>query len=1112
MAKKIPSEMSNLKSKISNPQSLRVLMVEDSEDDMLLIIRELKKGGYDPVHEKVETEKAMSKALREKPWDVILCDYKLPKFSGTKAIAVLKETNIDIPIIIVSGAIGEETAIECMRLGAHDYIMKNNLWRLCPAITRELEEAGSRSKRKQAEEALRESEALYRSQFEDHSAVKLLIDPDTGNIIDANEAAANFYGWSRENLKQMKIQEINTLPPEEVIKAMETVRTQKRIHFEFRHRRADGSIRNVDVFSSKIKAKGKDILHSIIHDITERKRAEEALRESEERYKALFDRSLDLVYIADFEGRFIDANDAALNRLGYTREEIHSLNFASLLSEDQLPLAVKTLQEIRETGIHMGLMEFRLRHKNGSEVYVETRGSTLMSNGTPVAIQSIARDITERKRAEEALRQSEAKYRTILENIDDGYYELDLNGNFTFFNAPMCRIIGYPQEEMMGMNNRQFTDKENAKKLFKTFNEVYRTGEPAKEFDWQIIRKDGAKRYVEVSVSLQKNSSGNPIGFRGIARDITERREAEEALQKSEHIYHLLAEHMTDIVWVMDMDLNVTWLSPSAMKARGFSVDEIAALPLDRQLTPESLRKAVDWLGKLMRLEKDGLISEPDGILSRELEFYCKDGRTIVLDCTFQFIRDEQGKATGILAEGRNITALRESEERYKALFDRSLDLVYINDFEGRFIDANDAVLNRLGYTKEEILSLNFASLLSEDQLPLAVKTIQELRETGIQMGLTEFRLRHKNGSDVYVETRGSTIISNGTPVAIQRIARDITERKQAEEKLRRSEEKYRTIIENMQEGYFEMDLAGNYTFVNDAECRNLGYPKEELIGMNNRQYQDETSAQKTYQLFRRLYRTGEPAKALDVEIIRKNGAKGFNEVSVSLIRDAEGKPIGFRGISRDITERKQMEEKLQQTLDSLKKAIAATIQIMMSAVEVRDPYTAGHQLRSTNLACAIATERGLAQEKIDGIRMAGSIHDIGKLSIPAEILAKPTKLTTIEFSLIKEHSRSGYEMLKDVESPWPLAQIVYQHHERMDGSGYPRNLKGDDILMEARIMAVADVVESMASHRPYRPALGIDLALEEISRNKGILYDVDAVDACLKLFREKGYTLVLKK
>jgi HD-GYP domain-containing protein (c-di-GMP phosphodiesterase class II) len=150
----------------------------------------------------------------------------------------------------------------------------------------------------------------------------------------------------------------------------------------------------------------------------------------------------------------------------------------------------------------------------------------------------------------------------------------------------------------------------------------------------------------------------------------------------------------------------------------------------------------------------------------------------------------------------------------------------------------------------------------------------------------------------------------------------------------------------------------------------------------------------------------------------------------------------------------------------------------------------------------------GLCQDKIEGIRIAGSIHDIGKLSIPAEILSKPTKLTDIEFSLIKEHSRKGYEMLKNVESPWPLAQIVYQHHERMNGSGYPRNLKGDEILMEARIMAVADVVEAMASHRPYRPTLGIKAALEEIEKNKGILYDNTVVDTCLKLFREKDYQL----
>jgi HD-GYP domain-containing protein (c-di-GMP phosphodiesterase class II) len=213
-------------------------------------------------------------------------------------------------------------------------------------------------------------------------------------------------------------------------------------------------------------------------------------------------------------------------------------------------------------------------------------------------------------------------------------------------------------------------------------------------------------------------------------------------------------------------------------------------------------------------------------------------------------------------------------------------------------------------------------------------------------------------------------------------------------------------------------------------------------------------------------------------------------------------------GTFRDITERKRAEGKLKETLESLRKAVGATIQVLVSAVEMRDPYTAGHQHRSADLARAIATEMGLPQDKIDGIRMVGSIHDIGKLSIPAEILSKPTKLTDLEFSLIKEHSRIGYEMLKDVESSWPLAQIVYQHHERMDGSGYPRNLKGDEILMEARIMAVADVVEAMASHRPYRPALGLDTALAEIQKNRGTLYDKAVVDTCLKLFREKGFQL----
>jgi HD-GYP domain-containing protein (c-di-GMP phosphodiesterase class II) len=212
--------------------------------------------------------------------------------------------------------------------------------------------------------------------------------------------------------------------------------------------------------------------------------------------------------------------------------------------------------------------------------------------------------------------------------------------------------------------------------------------------------------------------------------------------------------------------------------------------------------------------------------------------------------------------------------------------------------------------------------------------------------------------------------------------------------------------------------------------------------------------------------------------------------------------------LEKEIEKRTQAEEQLRDTLESLRKSMSAAIQVMVATVEARDPYTAGHQIRSADLARAIATEMGLPREKIEGLRMAGSIHDIGKISIPAEILSKPTKLSEIEFSLIKAHAQRGYEMLKDVESSWPLAEIVYQHHERMDGSGYPRHLKGDDICIEARILCVADVVEAMASHRPYRPGLGIDAALAEIEKNRGICYDDAVANACLRLFREKGFKL----
>jgi HD-GYP domain-containing protein (c-di-GMP phosphodiesterase class II) len=197
--------------------------------------------------------------------------------------------------------------------------------------------------------------------------------------------------------------------------------------------------------------------------------------------------------------------------------------------------------------------------------------------------------------------------------------------------------------------------------------------------------------------------------------------------------------------------------------------------------------------------------------------------------------------------------------------------------------------------------------------------------------------------------------------------------------------------------------------------------------------------------------------------------------------------------------------KKIREALD---KALESIIKTLSETVEMRDPYTVGHQNRVADLARAIATEMNLPADQINGIRMTATIHDLGKISVPAEILSKPTKLTLAEFNLIKNHPQSGYDMLKDINFPWPVARTILEHHERMNGSGYPNGLTGDNILVESRILSVADVVESMASHRPYRPSLGIEAALKEIEKNRATLYDNPVVDACLRLFREKGYHL----
>ena len=211
---------------------------------------------------------------------------------------------------------------------------------------------------------------------------------------------------------------------------------------------------------------------------------------------------------------------------------------------------------------------------------------------------------------------------------------------------------------------------------------------------------------------------------------------------------------------------------------------------------------------------------------------------------------------------------------------------------------------------------------------------------------------------------------------------------------------------------------------------------------------------------------------------------------------------------ARDISHRKHDQEQIASYVKKLEKSMKETLQAIANMVELRDPYTSGHERRVGIIAADIAREMGWSDEQCKNLQLIGLVHDIGKISIPSEILSKPRKLTSLEYEMVKTHAESGYEILKDIEFPLPIAKIIRQHHERMDGSGYPQGLKDQQILPEARVLAVADVLESMASHRPYRPALGIEVAIKEIDDHKGILFDQQVVDTVLKMIREKGYQL----
>jgi PAS domain S-box-containing protein/putative nucleotidyltransferase with HDIG domain len=573
---------------------------------------------------------------------------------------------------------------------------------------------------------------------------------------------------------------------------------------------------------------------------------------------------------------------------------------------------------------------------------------------------------------------------------------------------------------------------------------------------------------------------------------------------ESENQYHTTIDAMADAIHVVNRDLKFVLFNQSLEawnKKLGLPTDVIGKTLFDVfPFLPKKVRdeyRQVFTSGEVLITEETTEVGKKEFITeTRKIPVY-KNNKVVRV---VTVIRD-------VTERGHAEQALRESEERYRTLVETSPDAIVVTDLQGTITAVSNRALDLYGCNDAEVLlGTNAFDFIVPRDRPRAMQNMQKVLKEGY-MKAAEYVLHKRDGTTYCAELNVSLIRdARGQPKSFIATMRDITLRKRAHEALRRSEEKYKTLTEHINVGIYRNTAGqkGKFIEANPAIIKIFGYgSKAEMLDVHVADlYQNPRDRARFNE---KMMRDGF-VKNEELWLKRKDGTPIICSVSAVAVKDEHGDVQYYDGIIEDITERKRTEQDRQNSFIKLDRILEETVDALASTLGKRDPYTGGHQKRVTSLACSIAEELGLPSQQIKGLRLAGLLHDIGKIAIPAEILSKPSRLTEAEFNIVKDHPQIGHDIIKSVEFPWPIADIVLQHHELLDGSGYPIGLKDGKIRIEAKIMVVADVVEAMCSHRPYRPAHSLKMTLDEITRYRGILYDEDIVDICLKLFLDKAF------
>jgi PAS domain S-box-containing protein/putative nucleotidyltransferase with HDIG domain len=705
----------------------------------------------------------------------------------------------------------------------------------------------------------------------------------------------------------------------------------------------------------------------------------------------------------------------------------------------------------------------------------------------------LSKEYDKRVRVEKKLQERSEKYKDLFDNYPDGVAVLDVGGTVTSCNKALENLIGYKKDGIIGKHftKLKFFSAKDIPRYMKMYSAILNCRK-VKPFKMTMINKDGKRLITEAQVgSIKKGNklSEIQIVIRGITQNVKDRKELEESKER----YRILSEATTDGIFIHDK-FKVIDTNKNLAKMFGMEVSEGIGKNLFDFVTTETKAKALKnilvknhkpYKGEAVR--KDGS-KFPVEIYAKNIPFKGKKARIVSV---------------------RDLTPYMKAEEEIERL--------------SKFPSENPNPVGRIGFDGKILYGNKACKIKLKEwncciggQAPDPINNIlkEMVKRKSFKPQTLELDIEDKSFEFIITPIKEAGYVNV--------YAKDITERKKTREELVRSEKQLSAVFNNNPVLLVLLDENRQIVNANIAASNLAGSGIEEIVGVRGGEafgclnslddpkgcgFGPNCNNCNIRNTVMDTFRTGKyHNKVKAVLPVKVDGKEKVLNLLVNTVPIDIGEKRLILVALDDITELTENESKLKASYRKLQKTLKDTIDTLAIIIETRDPYTYGHQKNVALLAAAIAEEMGLDEDRIEAVNTAGKIHDIGKISVPASILVKPGKITDIEFNLIKTHPQTGYDMIKNIEFPWPLADIILQHHERLDGSGYPNGLKGEDIMLEAKILAVADVVEAISSHRPYRPALGIDKAIEEIVRNRGLLYDPKVVDTCRKVLFEKDF------